>query len=132
MRPLTFGILWFCLAGEVSSQPYEDGIAWDSELDQQHAQAALGWRMTAGVTPDGQIEITARDRAGQPLALPRIVARLERPATEQGKLDLAFTQVSAGVWRANPGRVSGAWDLRLAAYDPQGRQFDAERRLIWP
>jgi nitrogen fixation protein FixH len=118
--------------GEVSSQPYEDGLAWDSELDQQHAQARLGWTMTAGVTPSGAIELTARDRAGAPLTLPRIDARLERPATEQGRRDLRFLWAAPGVYRAETGRLDGAWDLRLSAYDRQGRRFDAERRLEAP
>ncbi len=118
--------------GEVSSQPYEEGLAWDSELAQQRAQAALGWSMTAGLTHDGLIEVTARDRAGAPLNFARIEARLERPATEQGKLSVRFAPVGPGVWRANVGRLFGAWDLRLSAFGPRGERFDAERRLIWP
>lgn len=118
--------------GEVSSQPYEDGLAWDSELDQQHAQAALGWRMTAGVIAPGMIELTARDRAGQPVLLPRIEARLERPATEQGRRDVRFAMTAPGVYRAAVGAFTGAWDLRLSAFDRQGRRFDAERRLLGP
>ncbi|HVN02179.1 MAG TPA: FixH family protein, partial [Caulobacteraceae bacterium] len=118
--------------GEVSSQPYEDGLAWDSELDQQHRQAELGWTMTAGFDAAGAIELTARDRAGAPLRLPRIDARLERPATEQGKRDVRFLWTAPGVYRAAPGRLDGAWDLRLSAYDAQGHRFDAERRLVAP
>ena len=118
--------------GEVSSQPYEEGLAWDSELDQQHAQAALGWRMTAGLVAPGLIELTARDRAGAPVVLPRIDARIERPATEQGRRDIRFLQTAPGVYRAQVGALSGAWDLRLTAYDREGRRFDAERRLIAP
>jgi len=118
--------------GEVSSQPYEEGLAWDSELGQQHAQAALGWRMTAGLAPNGDVEVTARDRAGAPLAFPRIDARLERPATEQGKRDLRFAQAAPGVYVARTGGLSGAWDLRLSAFDAKGRRFDAERRLYAP
>jgi nitrogen fixation protein FixH len=118
--------------GEVSSQPYEDGIAWDSELDQQHAQAALGWRMTAGFAGPGVIEVSAKDRAGAPVAFTRIDARLERPATEQGKREIRFVEVRPGVYDAKVGGLSGAWDLRLSAFDKQGRRFDAERRMMAP
>jgi nitrogen fixation protein FixH len=116
--------------GEVSSQPYEDGLAWDSELDQQHAQAKLGWTMAAGFDRAGQIELMVHDRAGAPLTLAQIDARLERPATEQGKQRIHFTRAAAGVYRAKVGPLSGAWDLRLSAYDSKGRRFVAERRLF--
>jgi nitrogen fixation protein FixH len=118
--------------GEVSSQPYEEGLAWDSELDQQRAQAGLGWRMTAGFAGQSVIELTVRDRRGQPVTLARIDARLERPATEAGKLSLRFAPAGAGVYRAEVGALTGAWDLRLTAHDASGRRFDAERRLIAP
>jgi nitrogen fixation protein FixH len=118
--------------GEVSSTPYEDGLAWDSELDQQRTQAALGWRMTAGLVAPGVIEVTARDRAGAPLDLERIEARLERPATELGKRAVQFAPAAPGVCRASAGQLHGAWDLRLSAFDQRGRRFDAERRLATP
>jgi nitrogen fixation protein FixH len=118
--------------GEVSSNPYEDGLAWDTELDQQRAQRALGWRMTAGVTSDGRIELTAHDRDGAPVELPRIEARLERPATEQGRRQLRFVKAGPGVYDARGANPTGAWDLRLTAFDARGRRFDAERRLVWP
>jgi nitrogen fixation protein FixH len=118
--------------GEVSSQPFEEGLAWDSELNQQHTQAELGWRMTAGFAAPGVIEITARDQAGRPVGLTRIEARLERPATEQGRRDIQFQPSAPGAYRAAVGALAGAWDLRLSAYDRQGRRFDAERRLVAP
>jgi len=116
--------------GEVSSTPYEEGLAFDSELQQQHAQAALGWRMTAGLDARGAIVLTARDRAGAPIALTRIDARLERPATEDGRRAVRFVPAGPGAYRADPGALAGAWDLRLSAYDARGRRFDAERRLV--
>jgi nitrogen fixation protein FixH len=118
--------------GEVSSTPYEDGLAWDSELDQQKAQAALGWRMTAGLATPGVVEVTARDRTGAALDLQRIEARLERPATELGKRTIHFDRVAPGVYRASVGPLHGGWDLRLEAFDHRGRRFDAERRLAAP
>ncbi|HZZ87719.1 MAG TPA: FixH family protein [Caulobacteraceae bacterium] len=118
--------------GEVSSQPYEDGLAWDSELDQQHAQAALGWRVTAGFAGPDAIELTVRDRLGEPLPLAQIEARLERPATETGRLQVKFRPAAAGVYRAEVGRLAGVWDLRVSVYDAKGRRFVAERRLTAP
>jgi nitrogen fixation protein FixH len=117
--------------GEVASSPYEEGLAYDSQLDQQRRQAALGWSMTIGLVGSG-VRLTAIDRNGAPLPGLRITARLERPATEQGRRNVEFREVAPGVYQAPVGPLSGAWDLRLSAIDARGRRFDAERRLIAP
>jgi nitrogen fixation protein FixH len=118
--------------GEVATSPYEDGLAYDSTLDQQKAQAALGWRMTIGLVGPDLIRLTAADKAGAPLSPLRIEARLERPATEQGRRSIQFQAVSPGVYEAHVGAVSGAWDVKLSAFDDRNRRFDAERRLVAP
>ncbi len=118
-------------SGEVASSPYEEGLAYDSQLDQQRAQAALGWRMSA--TFHGPVlRLTTTDHVGAPIAGLRIVARLERPATEDGRREVQFHQVSPGVYQSDAQSLSGAWDLRLSAYDVRGHRFDAERRLVAP
>ncbi|MBV9994540.1 MAG: FixH family protein [Caulobacteraceae bacterium] len=118
--------------GQVTSSPYEEGLRFDAALHQQRSQAGLGWRMTAGFAAPGLVELTVRDRAGAPVGLARIEARLERPATEVGRIPLSFAPAGPGVYRAKAHADAGAWDLRLSAYDRQGRRFDAERRLMTP
>ena len=118
-------------SGEVASSPYEEGLAYDSQLDQQRAQAALGWRMSATLSGP-KLQLMAADHVGAPLSGLRIDARLERPATEEGRKAVQFHQVSPGVYQSDAQSLSGAWDLRLSAYDASGHRFDAERRLIAP
>jgi len=118
--------------GEVATNPYEDGLAFDGELAQQRAQRALGWRMTAGLSAPGVISVAVKDRTGAPVSALRFDARLERPATEQGRRGLTFAEVAPGIYRAGAAGLAGAWDLRLSAYDRHGRRFDAERRLVSP
>ena len=118
--------------GQVETSPYEDGLAYDSTLDQQKAQAALGWRMSIGLVPGGVVRLAAVDRSGAPVQLPHIVARIERPATEQGRRDISFQAISPGVYEARVGALSGAWDVKLSAFDARNRRFDAERRVIAP
>jgi nitrogen fixation protein FixH len=120
-------------SGEVSTSPYEDGLAYDSQLDQQRDQARLGWRMTLAFAQPGEIRLSAVGPNGAPLSALRVTGRLERPATEAGRLALDFREASPGVYVAQAGRVAGgAWDARISAYDRQGRRFDAERRLLSP
>lgn len=120
-------------SGEVSTSPYEDGLAYDSQLDQQRNQARLGWRMALGLGASGEVRLTAATATGAALDGLRVTGRLERPATEEGRIDLAFQPLGPGVYVAQPSRLpAGAWDARISAYDRHGRRFDAERRLIAP
>jgi nitrogen fixation protein FixH len=88
--------------------------------------------MSAGMVGADLIRLAVVDRAGAPIAGLRLTARLERPATEQGRRDIRFVETAPGVYQARPGALAGAWDLRLSAYDRQNHRFDAERRLIAP
>ena len=118
--------------GEVADTPYEAGLAYDKTLDQEKAQAALGWRMSLGLVGSDVVRLTAVDRAGKAAPPLRIEARLERPATEDGRHTIQFLPTAPGVYEAHVGRLIGAWDVKLSAYDAQHHRFDAERRLVAP
>ena len=118
--------------GEVADNPYEDGLAYDSTIGRKEAQAKLGWRMTAGLEGASVVRITAVGPGARPVMGLRFQASLGRPATETGKRVLAFRETAPGVYDAATAPVSGAWDVKVTAYDARGRRFDAERRLIGP
>jgi nitrogen fixation protein FixH len=118
--------------GEASATPFQEGLAFDTELAQQRAQSALGWRMSVGLAPGGVIRLSASDAKGAPISDLRLDARLERPATEAGRRALAFHPTAPGIYEAGAPALTGAWDLRLSARDTRGRRFDAERRLVVP
>lgn len=117
--------------GQVSVTPYEDGLLYNRHIAQVEAQERLGWRAAAGAEA-GQVALRFQDRAGRPLTGLTIVGRLERPATEAGRLDLRFVEVGDGRYVAPTGRIAGAWDLTAHARGPSGGSFLAERRLSWP
>ena len=118
--------------GEVSATPYEDGIAYNRKLAQLKAQAGLGWAPVATAAPDGAIQVEVRDAGGAPVRGLRLTGRLERPATEVGRIVPTFREREPGVYVAQAGRLHGAWDATLVLVDPNGRRFEAERRLAWP
>jgi nitrogen fixation protein FixH len=117
--------------GQVSSTPYEDGVAYNRKLAQIDAQARLGWIPVATVARNGAVRVEVRDAAGQPLRGLALTGRLERPATEAGRITLAFREIEAGVYVAAPGRLTGAWDLTVELTDKARHGFEAERRLTW-
>ena len=118
--------------GETSVTPYEDGLAYDSAIAQQRAQAALGWRMTAGFTDKGDVQVQVFDRSGAPVNGLIVVGRLQRPATETGSKTVTLKAVGPGLYVGSPAGIKGAWDLDVTAHDQQGHKMVAERRLMAP
>lgn len=117
-------------SGEVASNPYEAGLAFNQTLAQRRREAALGW--TAEVrTGDGLVELRLRDRTGQALRGLTVTGVLERPATEAGRQTLSFAE-SADGWLRARANLSGGWDLRATARGAQGEILEIERRLMAP
>lgn len=117
--------------GQVSVTPYEDGLLYNRHIAQLDAQARLGWRASAAAEP-GQVVVTLTDAGGRPLSGLAVAGRLERPATETGRIALKFADMGGGRYVAPAGRVAGAWDLTAEARGPGKASFIAERRLTWP
>ena len=116
--------------GQVSVTPYEDGLLYNRHIAQQQAQERLGWRAAAAAEP-GQVALTWRDRDGRPLSGLTITGKLERPATETGRILLRFEEAEPGRYVATAGAIAGTWDLTAEARGPTGGTFVAERRLAW-
>lgn len=116
--------------GEVSVTPYEDGLVYDREIKQHAAQTALGWRAAAAARP-GRVEVEIVDRAGAPIRGLKVTGKMERPATETGRLTPRFVEVAPGLYAGVVSPTPGAWDLTADAVDAQGRVFKLERRLTW-
>ena len=117
--------------GQVSVTPYEDGLLYNRRIAQLKAQARLGWQAAAAAEP-GQVMVELQDRDGRPLSGLILTGRLERPATEAGRIALVFAEPAPGRYVAPAGRIAGAWDLTVEAKAASGDAFLAERRLTWP
>jgi nitrogen fixation protein FixH len=118
--------------GQVSVTPYEDGVTYNRHLAQLAAQEKLGWTPMAGVTPQGNLKVEVRDREGALLKGLNVTGRLERPATEAGRVVPVFHEESPGVYVAKTAGLTGSWDLTAELKDREGHAFEAERRLTWP
>ena len=116
--------------GEVSVTPYEDGLLHDRAVAQFQAQERLGWRASAAAEP-GSVAVQLRDRSGAPLSGLVVTGKLERPATEAGRIVLAFHETRPGRYLAHTGELAGAWDLTAVATDRSAHRFEAQRRLAW-
>jgi nitrogen fixation protein FixH len=117
--------------GEVSVTPYEDGLVYNRKIAQMRAQEALGWRAAAGAEA-GKVVVILRDAQDRPLGGLAVGGKLERPATEAGRITPRFRETAPGRYEAVERGLSGAWDLTAQAHDAAGRSFELERRLVWP
>jgi nitrogen fixation protein FixH len=118
--------------GETTLTPYEDGLAYNAALKQKRQQAALGWRLAAGVEDHDQLRVEVVDRTGAPIKGLQVMGKLERPATEDGERTLPLKEVAPGVYAARPGGLTGAWDFEVTAVNARGDVAKADRRLYQP
>jgi nitrogen fixation protein FixH len=117
-------------SGEVASNPYEAGLAFNRTLAQRRREAALGWSAQVATPRPGVVALRVKDRAGLPLSRLSVTGVVERPATEAGRQALAFEPAGDG-WYAAHADLAGAWDLRAEARD--GRDLlEIETRLVTP
>jgi nitrogen fixation protein FixH len=117
-------------SGEVASNPYEAGLAFNRTLAVRRREAALGWTAAVETPSPGIVALRIKDKAGQPLSTLSLTGVLERPATEAGRQVLNFKPVGDGEYRAEA-RLDGAWDLRATARNAKD-QFEIETRLVAP
>jgi nitrogen fixation protein FixH len=128
----TFTVLAYrTFPGQVSVTPYEDGLLYNRHIAELEAQDRLGWRAAAVAGPRG-VTLEFRDADGAPVRGLALSGRLERPATEAGRIPAAFRETAPGRYEARVGALSGAWDLTAQARGPGGAAFTLERRLTWP
>ncbi len=127
--------------GEVTAKPYEEGLAFNGALARRDEERSLGWRASVETSVAGagsavrsgrvQLKLKITDRAGQPVRGLKLSGRLERPATESGRLALALTETRPGLYEATAPDTPGAWDLTITGADRDRRAFEAQRRLVW-
>jgi len=117
--------------GQVSVTPYEDGLAYNSRMARQRAQAALGWRAEVTTVAAG-VSVAVLDAEGLPVRGLSVSGGLSRPATEAGRLSLTFAETAPGRYEAKATPAGGGWDLSVLARSEDGAVFEAERRLTWP
>ncbi len=123
--------------GEVSTQPYEEGLAYNATLDRRARQAALGWTVTAesALTPDGRrrtLELRWTGKDGRPLGGLAVDASLGQPATGKGLRRLSFKEAAPGVYRADAPPLHGYWTLQFTGRRDPATSFEGGRRFVWP
>lgn len=120
--------------GEDVRRSYLQGIQYNETLAQRREQAALGWRATAGLSPNGEsavLEVVLRDRAGAPIDGATLAGELQWPATDAFDRTATFEAIGSGRYVARLDDLRpGRWRLRAHAERESG-SLDFESELTW-
>ncbi|MET0336975.1 MAG: FixH family protein [Caulobacter sp.] len=117
-------------SGQVASNPYEAGLAFNRTLAERRQQEVLGWAATVDTPKPGVVVVRMTDQTGQPITTLSMIGTLDRPATEVGRQSLNFKSVGDGQYEA-AARLDGAWDLKAVARNGKDK-FQIEARLVAP
>ncbi len=130
--------IWLAIGsfpGVVVESSYEAGLAYNREIASAKAQEDLGWTVDAHVEQrsDGtaDLQITARDEAGNPLGGLAFTASFIRPAGIEPlhRVTLGEAEVGRYVGIAE-GLAAGQWDLDIQAENDEGVAFRSRNRLF--
>ena len=120
-------------SGEVTSHPYEKGLAYNSTIREAREQEARGWKVDgqATRTPEGEarIEVSARDASGAALTGLKVHALLAAPADVKRDHPLELLEVAPGVYRGAAPAQAGVWDLELSAARDGKTLFQSRNRI---
>ncbi len=92
-------------SGEVSSNPYQQGLDYDKDMAAARAQAARNWKVTMTFSPgpngQDQVEVTALDATGKVIEGLTGKVVLKHPSNMQFDSHLVLAAVAPGIYRAS-------------------------------
>jgi nitrogen fixation protein FixH len=119
--------------GLETESSYKAGLGFAREMDAAAAQNQRHWAVAAKVGPltDGRIELdlTARNRAGQPLVGFDVVARLSHPADRRRDHTVDLRPAGAGRYVGSVEATAGQWDLVIDILNGE-RVFRSRERVV--
>ena len=121
--------------GEDVRRSYLQGLQYNDTLAERRAQAARGWRASAGFGADADdavLEVVLTTREAFAIEGATLSGNLEWPTTSQFDRELTFQSLGQGRYVARLGALNaGRW--RLRAHAQQGAEaLDFESELVWP
>ena len=115
-----------------SANAYETGLEYNRVLAAAEAQRALGWQVDATIeSKGGALVLRVRDRNGDPVPSPKVVADVRRPAEKLEDRSLALAEVAPGVYRVeNALPAPGSWEVSIRVRRPDGADYRIEQRFV--
>ncbi len=109
-------------SGLDTDQAYQEGLDYNTTLQEAAASAALGWTAKTAFTPTAagsrHVTVTITDKAGAPVAGLHLTGHLVRPVSTAFDQVLTLRPEAAGTYGADVALpAAGSWELRLSARD---------------
>ncbi len=112
---------------------YKAGLLFEQEAGLAQRQDALHWQVSGKLARDGageaQLDVSARDAQGAPLAGLTADARLAHPADDRLDRIIAVRPVAAGVFHGAAQAQPGQWELIIDLYRGDERVFRSRSRV---
>lgn len=120
--------------GVETGSAYQAGLAFSREAAAVHAQDALHWDVKGAVrlAPGGeaQVEVSARDANGRPLAGITATAALQHPTDKRADHALTLDERTTGTFRGTTAAAAGQWDLVIELSRGGARMFRSKNRVV--
>ena len=119
-------------SGEVSSEPYVQGLNFNETLQARAAQAELGWTAEiAHEATDGgrRVEVRILDRDGDLVRRLDVTGVLGRPAAAAEDRALVFIETGDAYVSQTDAAAPGEWALRVVAARDDRQVFEVQSRL---
>ncbi|MGF1622846.1 MAG: FixH family protein [Rhodomicrobiaceae bacterium] len=114
---------------------YERGVNYNQRIETAEKQAALGWSHQLVTGDAGKLEVTLRDRTGQPVTGLIVSGEIRRAVGEAAGLPLKLESAGDGSYRASVAEAEpGNWIVRLDAARLQGNGMETVYRMkerVW-
>lgn len=115
--------------GLVVQRPYDRGIAYNEELRQGRAQAALGWEMTPAYDK-GRLTVHVHAPNGSPVTGLDVRATLSRPLESVTPIDARLAPGGDRYAAAVELPYSGQWEIKLQATNADGTYRGLYRMVV--
>jgi nitrogen fixation protein FixH len=122
-------------SGLDTDQAYQEGIDYNTTLQEAAANAALGWAAKTAFTPavagSRHVTVTITDKTGAPIAGLQVSAHLVRPVSTAFDQALTLRSEAAGTYGADVALPAlGSWELRLSARDGKTHWQTVQRVFV--
>ena len=120
-------------SGEVASEPYRKGLAYNARIAAGERQAGREWRDTLTVATTGTVSLMLLDRAGAPVPGLIVTATIGRPSTIRHDRSAPLIEQAAGSYVAGLGALEdGNWLITIEARSPSsGETTFRSRKRLW-
>ena len=128
--------------GLETEDAYQKGIKYNKTLAAARAQEARGWSVGVRYAPhpveeaaeghrEGELVVTLRDKAGEPLRGLDVTAALVRPTRGGFDAQIELEPRGRGEYGAEASLpLPGQWDVRVSARRGDEEEFQATRRIV--